>query len=155
MIKSYLRSVFGSLIKGEKNINICNFQGCWGLSDGCNEECILTPLLSTSLRSRLDNPERVEGLEFCCCTKSQCNEKWRKPANQSIILDMEGAQSVDLLPDQKKEDLLLIVAGLCVVLALLMLAALTAIHARNKRMKREYLTLFNEFNSDKAFLVSK
>ena len=68
---------------------------------------------------------------------------------------MEGAQSVDLLPDQKKEDLLLIVAGLCVVLALLMLAALTAIHARNKRMKREYLTLFNEFNSDKAFLVSK
>ena len=68
---------------------------------------------------------------------------------------MDGANSVNLLPDQKKEDLLLVAAGLCVVIALVLLAALIVIPERNKRMKRDYLTLFNEFNSDKAFLVSK
>jgi len=151
---SYKCDFCHTLVQGETVIS----QGCWTPGDGCDGDCRLTPLVSTSLLQRLEpgsSGASLSELKFCCCSGEFCNQNWaikqkKTPQNYGSV---NKSYQFFQHPSTTELVLLIIVIILSIIATTLIVFLVCRCPMSQRKVRPEQISIMNEFSNDKISLL--
>lgn len=148
---SYKCDFCHTLVQGDTVIS----QGCWTPGDGCEEDCRVTPLVSTSLLQRLEpgfSGTGLSELKFCCCSGQFCNQNWAPRPKKMIENDVNRSSYQFLTHPSTTELVLLTIAIILSIIATVLIMVLVCPMWRSK-VRPQQISFMNEFSNDKISLL--
>ena len=131
-------------------------QGCWTPGDGCEDDCRVTQLMSSSLLQRLEpgsSGASLSELKFCCCSGHFCNQNWSPRQKKGTENYGSVNKSYKFFQHPSTTELvLLIIVVLLSIIATVLIAVLVWSQMSRSKIRPEN-SIMNEFSNDKMSLL--